>query len=129
MPKQTKTQACPECGGSMRYEKHADELRYKRHTHAPSRPSGGGVQSAGRESLPATRSGDMKRRSWSSRQRSTRSCRRPKWRRFARSSALSRRKAGEMLGGGPRAFQKYESGSQAVSAPMRNLLRLLAKDP
>jgi HTH-type transcriptional regulator / antitoxin MqsA len=42
---------------------------------------------------------------------------------------LSQRKAGEILGGGPRAFQKYESGSQAVSAPMSNLLRLLAKDP
>jgi HTH-type transcriptional regulator/antitoxin MqsA len=42
---------------------------------------------------------------------------------------LSRRKAGEVLGGGPRAFQKYEAGTQAVSAPMSNLLRLLAKDP
>jgi HTH-type transcriptional regulator/antitoxin MqsA len=42
---------------------------------------------------------------------------------------LSQRKAGELLGGGPRAFQKYESGKQAVSVPMSNLLKLLAKDP
>lgn len=42
---------------------------------------------------------------------------------------LSQRQAGELLGGGPRAFQKYESGEQAVSTPMTNLLRLLAKDP
>jgi HTH-type transcriptional regulator/antitoxin MqsA len=42
---------------------------------------------------------------------------------------LSQRKAGELLGGGPRAFQKYESGTQAVSVPMSNLLRLLAADP
>jgi HTH-type transcriptional regulator/antitoxin MqsA len=42
---------------------------------------------------------------------------------------LSQRKAGELLGGGPRAFQKYESGAQAASAPMSNLLRLLANDP
>jgi HTH-type transcriptional regulator/antitoxin MqsA len=42
---------------------------------------------------------------------------------------LSQRKAGELLGGGQRAFQKYESGKQAVSAPMTNLLRLLANDP
>ena len=42
---------------------------------------------------------------------------------------LSQRRAGELLGGGPRAFQKYESGSQQVSVPMTNLLRLLAKDP
>jgi HTH-type transcriptional regulator/antitoxin MqsA len=42
---------------------------------------------------------------------------------------LSQRKAGELLGGGPRAFQKYESGKQAVSVPMSLLLRLLAQDP
>ena len=42
---------------------------------------------------------------------------------------LSQRKAGELLGGGPRAFQKYESGAQQVSTPMANLLRLLARDP
>jgi HTH-type transcriptional regulator/antitoxin MqsA len=42
---------------------------------------------------------------------------------------LSQRRAGELLGGGPRAFQKYESGTQQVSVPMTNLLRLLAKDP
>jgi HTH-type transcriptional regulator / antitoxin MqsA len=42
---------------------------------------------------------------------------------------LSQRKAGELLGGGPRAFQKYEAGTQQVSLPMTNLLRLLARDP
>lgn len=42
---------------------------------------------------------------------------------------LSQRKASELLGGGPRAFQKYESGEVATSVPMSNLLRLLAKDP
>ncbi len=42
---------------------------------------------------------------------------------------LSQRKAGEVLGGGPRAFQKYESGKQAVSTPMSHLLRLLGKEP
>jgi len=42
---------------------------------------------------------------------------------------LSQRKAGEILGGGPRAFQKYEAGTQAASVPMSNLLRLLANDP
>jgi HTH-type transcriptional regulator/antitoxin MqsA len=42
---------------------------------------------------------------------------------------LSQRKASELLGGGPRSFQKYEVGTQAVSAPMSNLLRLLDNDP
>ncbi len=42
---------------------------------------------------------------------------------------LSQRKAGELLGGGPRAFQKYESGEVLVSRPMTQLLRLLERDP
>jgi len=42
---------------------------------------------------------------------------------------LSQRKAGELLGGGPRAFQKYEAGKQAVSVPMSRLLTLLRNDP
>jgi HTH-type transcriptional regulator/antitoxin MqsA len=42
---------------------------------------------------------------------------------------LSQRKAGELLGGGPRAFQKYESGEVLVSKPMAQLLRLLERDP
>jgi HTH-type transcriptional regulator / antitoxin MqsA len=42
---------------------------------------------------------------------------------------LSQRKAGEILGGGPRAFQKYESGQQALSKPMSNLLLLLGQKP
>jgi len=42
---------------------------------------------------------------------------------------LSQREAGKILGGGPRAFQKYEAGAVPVSAPMNNLLLLLGKDP
>lgn len=42
---------------------------------------------------------------------------------------LSQRRAGALLGGGPRSFQKYESGSDWVTRAMANLLRLLDKDP
>lgn len=42
---------------------------------------------------------------------------------------LTQRQAGALLGGGPNAFQKYESGDSSVSQPMSNLLRLLANDP
>ena len=42
---------------------------------------------------------------------------------------LSQRKAGEILGGGPRSFQKYESGEVLVSRPMTQLLRLRERDP
>lgn len=42
---------------------------------------------------------------------------------------LSQRRASELLGGGPRAFQKYESGEVLVSRSMTQLLRLLDRDP
>lgn len=42
---------------------------------------------------------------------------------------ISQREAGRLLGGGPRAFQKYEAGKVPVSEPMKNLLILLGNDP
>jgi HTH-type transcriptional regulator/antitoxin MqsA len=42
---------------------------------------------------------------------------------------FSQRKAGDILGGGPRAFQKYEQGSIGISRAMSNLLRLLDQNP
>ncbi|WP_373083761.1 type II toxin-antitoxin system MqsA family antitoxin [Sneathiella sp.] len=42
---------------------------------------------------------------------------------------LSQRKAGQIFGGGPNAFQKYETGKVTISQPMNNLLRLVAKYP
>ena len=42
---------------------------------------------------------------------------------------LSQVAAGELLGGGPRAFTKYESGSVRPAASVINLLRLLEADP
>ena len=42
---------------------------------------------------------------------------------------LSQRKAGVLLGGGARAFHKYEKSLVSVSQSMSNLLRLLDKDP
>jgi HTH-type transcriptional regulator/antitoxin MqsA len=50
-------------------------------------------------------------------------------RRVRRRLRLSQRRAGELLGGGPRAFQKYEAGDVLVSRPMANLLKLLDADP
>ena len=42
---------------------------------------------------------------------------------------LSQREAGRMLGGGPNAFQKYESADVLPSQAISNLLRVLARDP
>lgn len=49
--------------------------------------------------------------------------------RIRRRLKLSQRKAGELLGGGPRAFQKYEKRLVMVSKPMSNLLRVLDRHP
>ena len=45
------------------------------------------------------------------------------------SLGLSQVQAGEILGGGPRAFSKYESGSIRPAAAVVNLLRLLEANP
>lgn len=50
-------------------------------------------------------------------------------RRIRQRLGLSQRRAGEVLGGGPRAFQKYESGEVVISRPMANLLKLLDREP
>ncbi len=42
---------------------------------------------------------------------------------------ISQREAGKLLGGGVRAFQKYESGEVPVSSAMKHLLVLLGNEP
>ena len=50
-------------------------------------------------------------------------------RRVRQKLGLSQREAGRMLGGGPNAFQKYESADVLPSQAISNLLRVLARDP
>jgi HTH-type transcriptional regulator / antitoxin MqsA len=50
-------------------------------------------------------------------------------RRIRRRLGLTQRAAGDVLGGGPNAFQKYESGDVLVSQAMSGLLTLLDHDP
>ena len=42
---------------------------------------------------------------------------------------MTQARAGHIFGGGPRAFQKYESGEVLASRPMTNLLRVVARHP
>lgn len=128
MAREKKTQPCPECGGLMRFEKHADVLSYKDKTKTIKTVgwwcvecgegilAGEGLASHEKaflefkaevdEVLSPAQVADIRRK-----------------------LGLSQRKASELLGGGPRAFQKYEGGTQAVSAAMSNLLRLLDNEP
>ena len=45
------------------------------------------------------------------------------------SLGLTQREAGELLGGGPNAFAKYETGQTAPSAAFANLLKILEANP
>src|ERR1700690_3556353 len=50
-------------------------------------------------------------------------------RRIREKIGLSQGEAGELLGGGPRAFTKYESGTIKPTAAIVNILRLLDANP
>jgi len=50
-------------------------------------------------------------------------------RRIRRKLGLSQAAAGEMIGGGPRAFQKYEAGDLLPSRAISSALALLDNDP
>jgi HTH-type transcriptional regulator/antitoxin MqsA len=128
MGKVVKTQPCPECGGIMRHEKHDDVLEYKGESRT--------IKTLG---WWCTRCGEailtgeplaLHEKAFQQLKAEVDQVLGPADVARAREAlGLSQRKAGEVLGGGPRAFQKYESGKQAVSVPMSNLLRLLENEP
>jgi HTH-type transcriptional regulator/antitoxin MqsA len=127
MPK-AKTQPCPSCGGEMRFEKRTDTLLYKGHerkiqTQAWWCKSCDEAILAG-EALRARELEFQKLKAEVDEVLAPDDVAAIRAR-----LGLSQRKAGELLGGGPRAFQKYEAGTQAVSSPMSHLLTLLANDP
>ena len=127
MPK-VKTQFCPSCGGEMRFEKRTDTLVYKGHerkikTQAWWCKSCDEAILAG-EALRARELEFQKLKAEVDEVLAPADVAAVRAR-----LGLSQRKAGELLGGGPRAFQKYEAGTQAVSSPMSHLLTLLANDP
>ncbi len=48
---------------------------------------------------------------------------------FRKGLGLTQREAGELLGGGPKAFAKYETGERTPSTACNNLLRVLRANP
>jgi HTH-type transcriptional regulator/antitoxin MqsA len=50
-------------------------------------------------------------------------------RRIRKKLAVSQVEAGRVIGGGPRAFQKYENGDLLPSRAISSALRLLDRDP
>lgn len=123
-----KTQPCPECGGDMHFEKRADEVVYQGHTRKLK--TLGWWCSKCDEAILDGAALRAREKAFLSLKAEVEGVLGPEQVAEARGRlGLSQRKAGELLGGGPRAFQKYESGSQAVSVAMSHLLTLLANDP
>ncbi len=128
MAKQVKSIRCPECGGRAVLEKRTDTVEYKGQK-AKVKIQGHWCEKCGEavlegEALQKREQAFLELRS------QVEGVLSPKQVASIRERLkLSQRRAGEVLGGGPRAFQKYESGEQQVSTPMANLLRLLARDP
>jgi len=127
MPK-IKTQRCPECGGEMRFEKKPEVLSYRGHEKT--------IQTLGwwctkcGEGILTGKSLVAHAKAFQGLKAEVDGVLGPKQVTEVRQAlGLSQRRAGELLGGGPRAFQKYESGSQIPSVPMSHLLTLLARDP
>jgi HTH-type transcriptional regulator / antitoxin MqsA len=104
-----KTQPCPECGGTMCYERRDDALAYKgqeriRKTLAWRCTKCGEAIFAGKALL-------ARDRAFQQLKAEVDHVLGPDEVATVRGKLrLSQRRAGEVLGGGPRAFQKYESG-------------------
>jgi len=123
-----KANRCPECGGEMRHGEHDEVLEYRGHERII-RVTGWQCTKCGEDIL----TGEdllMSEREFLELKAEVDGVLGPKdVARVRQKLGLSQRKAGELLGGGPRAFYKYERGEQAVSMAMSHLLRLLENDP
>jgi HTH-type transcriptional regulator/antitoxin MqsA len=123
-----KTQPCLECGGEMRYEKHDDVLTY-RDQATTIKTLGWWCSKCGEAILTGEPLVEHERAFLEFKAEVDGVLGPAEVANVRTKLHLTQRRAGELLGGGPRAFQKYEAGTQAVSLPMANLLRLLANDP
>jgi len=128
MAKPIKTQPCPSCGGTMKFERRDDVLVYRDHKKRIKTP--GWWCGDCEEAILDGKALATRERAFLELKAEVDEVLGPQEvTRVREKLGLSQRAAGELLGGGPRAFQKYEAGKQAVSAPMSNLLRLLENDP
>jgi HTH-type transcriptional regulator / antitoxin MqsA len=123
-----KSQPCPECGGKMTYKTKTEQLEYKGHT-AKIQTKAWWCASCGEGILDADALKASERAFLQLKAKVDGLLSPDEIAAIRKRLRLSQRRAGELLGGGPRAFQKYESGQVMVSAAMSNLLRLLDKDP
>ncbi len=126
--KKPETRPCPECEGTMTFRVKTEDIEYKgRHTTIDTEAWWCTSCDEGILSGPALQANEHAYLQLKAEVEGLLSAEAVQT--VRKKLRLSQRKAGEMLGGGPRAFQKYESGSVVVSAPMSKLLTLLGNDP
>ncbi len=128
MAKRQKSIRCPECGGPAVFETRTDTVEYKGHK-ALVRIPGHWCKNCGEAVLEGDALAKREHAFLELRAKVEGVLSPRQVAHIRERLKLSQRRAGELLGGGPRAFQKYESGVQQVSVPMANLLRLLKEDP
>jgi HTH-type transcriptional regulator / antitoxin MqsA len=128
MATKPKTQACPSCGATMRFERRNDVLVH-REQEKRIKTQGFWCTRCDEAIFDAKTLSERERAFLELKAEVDNVLGPAEVAAVRKKLGLSQRKAGELIGGGPRAFQKYESGKQAVSVPMSNLLRLLDRDP
>lgn len=127
-PRAKASPRCPACGDAMVHERRRDQVRYKQARRT--RRTLGWWCTRCDEAIFEGPALAARERAFAALRAEVEGVLPPTQVRAIRTKlGLSQRQAGAVLGGGPRAFQKYESGATAVSVPMSNLLRLLATDP
>jgi HTH-type transcriptional regulator/antitoxin MqsA len=128
MATKPKSQPCPFCGGNMRFERRSDVLVH-RGQETRIKTQGFWCTGCGEAIFDAKALSERERAFLEFKAEVDNVLGPAEVAAVRKKLGLSQRKAGELIGGGPRSFQKYESGKQAVSVPMSHLLRLLGHDP
>ncbi|MBF0444066.1 MAG: type II toxin-antitoxin system MqsA family antitoxin [Magnetococcales bacterium] len=119
--------SCPECEKQMERQTRSTELRYEKFTATIELP---GWYCACGESLHDGRDMTVSDRALNILKARANDLLEPEYiTQIRKRLKLSQRKAGEILGGGPNAFHKYEKGDVLVSKAVSNLLRVLNENP
>jgi HTH-type transcriptional regulator/antitoxin MqsA len=126
--KRGEVRPCPACGGDMVRETRRRTIRYKKHSVEIDQPAwwcrscDEGVLDSKDAAVADRAFATLKARAEGVLDPATIA-------RIRTRLKLTQRRAGRVLGGGARAFQRYESGAVVVSQPMSNLLKLLDAHP
>lgn len=119
---------CPACGGKMVRETRRRLIRYKKRSAEIDQPAWW-CADCGEGVLDAQDSAVADRAFATLKARAEDVLRPEAVAKIRKRLKLTQRAAGRILGGGARAFQRYEAGTVVVSQPMNNLLVLLNREP